>query len=48
VRVVTSGTGGMSAPVASLLPVQSALASIKLPPAENSYSAVMPLPGVPR
>jgi hypothetical protein len=43
VRVVTSGTGGMSAPVASLLPVQSALASIKLPPAENSYSAVMPL-----
>jgi hypothetical protein len=44
VRVVTSGTGGMSAPVRSLLPVPSALASIELPPAENSYSAVMPLP----
>ncbi len=44
VRVVTSGTGGMSAPVTSLLPVPSALASIALPPAENSYSAVMPLP----
>jgi len=42
VRVVTSGTGGMSAPVTSLLPVPSALASIELPPAENSYSAVMP------
>jgi hypothetical protein len=44
VRVVTSGTGGLSAPVASLLAVPSALASIELPPAENSYSAVMPLP----
>jgi hypothetical protein len=44
VRAVTSGTGGMSAPVISLLPVPSALASINLPPAENSYSAVMPLP----
>jgi hypothetical protein len=44
VRVVTSGTGGMSAPVTSLLPVPSAVASIELPPAENSYSAVMPLP----
>jgi hypothetical protein len=42
VRVVTSGTGGMSAPVTSLLPVPSALASIALPPAENSDSAVMP------
>jgi hypothetical protein len=47
VRVVTSGTGGMSAPVTSLLPVLSALASINLPPAENSYSAVMPLPALP-
>jgi uncharacterized protein DUF5719 len=44
VRAVTSGTGGLSAPVTSLLPVPSALASINLPPAENSYSAVMPLP----
>jgi hypothetical protein len=42
VRVVTSGTGGMSAPVTSLLPVPSALGTIDLPPAENSYSAVMP------
>jgi hypothetical protein len=42
VRVVTSGNGGLSAPVTSLLPVPSALASIALPPAENSYSAVMP------
>ena len=38
VRVVTSGTGGLSAPVASLLPVPSALTSITLPPAENSYT----------
>jgi len=44
VRVVTSGTGGLSAPVTSLLPVPSAIASIELPPAENSYRAVMPLP----
>jgi hypothetical protein len=44
VRVVTAGAGGMSAPVTSLLPVPSALASIELPPAENSYTAVMPLP----
>jgi hypothetical protein len=42
VRVVTSGTGGMSAPVTSLLPVPSALESIELPPAEDSYSAVLP------
>jgi hypothetical protein len=42
VRVVTSGTGGLSAPVSSLLPVPSALASITLPGASNSYSAVLP------
>jgi Family of unknown function (DUF5719) len=42
VRVVTSGTGGLSAPVSSLLPVPSALASITLPAASNSYSAVLP------
>jgi len=41
-RVVTSGTGGLSAPVASLLPVQSALAEITLPPVDNSYTAVLP------
>ena len=42
VRVVTMGTGGLSAPVASLLPVQSALTSITLPPVANSYTAVLP------
>jgi hypothetical protein len=41
-RVVTTGTGGLSAPVASLLPVLSALTEITLPPAQNSYSAVLP------
>jgi hypothetical protein len=43
-RVVTSGTGGLSAPVTSLLPVPSALTSITLPPAQNTYSAVLPQP----
>jgi hypothetical protein len=42
VRVVTTGTGGLSAPVASLLPVPSALTSITLPPVADSYSAVLP------
>jgi hypothetical protein len=42
VRVVTTGTGGLSAPVASLLPVHSALTSITLPPVANSYRAVLP------
>lgn len=42
VRVVTTGTGGLSAPVASLLPVRSALTSITLPPVGNSYRAVLP------
>jgi hypothetical protein len=42
VRVVTRGTGGLSAPVASLLPVPSALTSITLPPVGNSYQAVLP------
>lgn len=42
VRVVTKGTGGLSAPVASLLPVPSALTSITLPPVQNSYDAVLP------
>jgi len=41
-RVVTSGSGGLSAPVASLLPVQSALTEITLPPVQNSYTAVLP------
>jgi Family of unknown function (DUF5719) len=42
VRVVTSGTGGLSAPLSSLLPVTSAMTSITLPPARNSYTAVLP------
>jgi hypothetical protein len=41
-RVVTSGTGGLSAPLVSLLPVQSAFTEITLPPAQNSYTAVLP------
>jgi hypothetical protein len=42
VRVVTSGTGGLSAPLSSLLPVASAMTSIALPPAQDSYTAVLP------
>jgi len=45
VRVVTSGTGGLSAPVSSLLPVASAPTTITLPPVDNSYTAVLPLSG---
>jgi hypothetical protein len=41
-RVVTSGTGGLSAAVTSLLPVQSALTEITLPPVQNAYTAVLP------
>ncbi len=41
-RVVTSGTGGLSAALVSLLPVQSALTEITLPVAQNSYTAVLP------
>jgi hypothetical protein len=40
--VVTSGTGGLSAPLSSLLPVASAMTSITLPPAQDSYTAVLP------
>jgi hypothetical protein len=42
VRVVTTGTGGLSAPLSSLLPIASAKTSITLPPAQNSYTAVLP------
>jgi len=42
VRVVTSGTGGLSAPVDSLLPVANAPTTITLPPVDNSYTAVLP------
>ena len=41
-RVVTSGTGGLSAPITSLLPVQNALTVISLPPVQNAYTAVLP------
>lgn len=41
-RVVTSGSGGLSAPLVSLLPVQSALTEITLPPVQHSYTAVLP------
>jgi len=41
-RVVTTGAGGLSAPVASLLPVPSALTVITLSPARSTYSAVLP------
>jgi len=42
VRAVTSGSGGLSAPAVSLLPVQSAPTTITLPPARDSYQAVLP------
>jgi hypothetical protein len=41
-RVVTSGSGGLAASLVSLLPVQSALTQITLPPVQNSYTAVLP------
>lgn len=41
-RVVTTGAGGLSAPLSSLLPVPSARTSISLPPARNSYAAMLP------
>ena len=40
-RVVTNGTG-LTSPVASILPVASALTSIELPPVRGSYTAVQP------
>jgi hypothetical protein len=41
-RVVTTGTGGLSAPVAALLPVPNAPTVITLPPVQNAYTAVLP------
>jgi hypothetical protein len=41
-RVVTMGNGGLSAPVASVLPVPNALTMISLPPVQNAYTAVLP------
>jgi hypothetical protein len=43
-RVVTTGTGGLSAPLLSLLPVPSALTVITLPPAQQSYTVILPQP----
>jgi hypothetical protein len=40
-RVVTS-SGGLSGPVLSILPVQSALTQIILAPTKDSYSAILP------
>ena len=42
VRVVTSGAGGLSAPLSSLLPVSSAMTSITLPPTQDNYAEVLP------
>ena len=40
-RVVTSN-GGLSGPLLSILPIQSALTQITLAPTKDSYSAVLP------
>jgi hypothetical protein len=36
------GNGGLSAPVASVLPVPNALTMISLPPVQNAYTAILP------
>jgi hypothetical protein len=41
-RVVTAGSGGLSAPLDSLLPVPNALTVISLPPVQNAYPAILP------
>jgi Family of unknown function (DUF5719) len=41
-RVVTAGSGGLSAPLDSLLPVPNALTVIGLPPVQNAYPAILP------
>ena len=48
VRVVASGNGGLSAPAASLLPVQSALTIDHAPGRERRYQAVLPVAGYSR
>jgi hypothetical protein len=40
-RVVTSGSG-LSGPVISILPVPSAPTEVALPPARDSYTAILP------
>jgi hypothetical protein len=41
-RVVTSGSGGLAAPLVSLLPVPSALTEITLPGVLSTYTSVLP------
>jgi hypothetical protein len=41
-RVVVSGGNGLSGPLASMLPVPSALTAVTLPPTRDSYAAVLP------
>lgn len=41
-RVVTMGSGGLSAPVTSVLPVPNALTMIALPRVQDAYTAVLP------
>jgi hypothetical protein len=41
-RVVTEGSGGLSAALDSLLPVPNALTVISLPPVQNAYPAILP------
>lgn len=41
-RIVTSGGSGLSGQIVSVLPVASAPTSVQLPPADNSYTAVLP------
>lgn len=41
-RVVVSGGNGLSGPLASVLPVPSALTEVTLPPTRDSYAAVLP------
>jgi hypothetical protein len=41
-RVVISGGNGLSGPLASVLPVPSALTAVTLPPTRDSYAAVLP------
>jgi hypothetical protein len=41
-RLVTVGSGGLSGSTVALLPVQSALTEVTLPPAGEAYTAVLP------
>jgi hypothetical protein len=42
-RIVTKGGSGVSGQILSVLPVANAPTSVQLPPADNSYTAVLPL-----